>query len=86
MTEETSDKMPNFETLQEAFEWFLARAMKPRHLQETIFQLKEILLRQKASMRIDPKATLAEAAAEDAWIAGQISALETLLSGGKVVD
>lgn len=85
-TPNTADKMPNFETLQEAFEWFLAHTIKPRHTQESLFHLKEILVRQKASMRIDPDASLAKAAAEDAWVAGQLSMLETLLEGGKIVD
>lgn len=78
-------EIPQFANFEEARQYFLSKLLKSQHNQDMLFALRDVLIRIKSSIRIDPRKELAVAVGEDSYLAGQLALLEDLLSSGAVV-
>jgi hypothetical protein len=88
MTEEQKqqdDKTPQFLSHSEALDYYLDRLPKLQSTQEILHALRETVIHQKASLVVDADGSLARAAAESAYLHGQIWLLEKMIAGGHVV-
>lgn len=86
MAQPQGHEVPQFSNFEEAREYFIGKVIKTPQTQSMLENLRDVMIRIKASIRIDPRLELAVAVGEDAYLAGQLAIIEELLNKGHVVD
>lgn len=76
---------PQFQTIQEAIDFYVGIFPKLQLTHDTLQEIRQCLIVQKASMIVNVNESLAWNAAEQSFITGQLAMLEKLISGGKIV-
>lgn len=79
------EKEPQFQTIEEAIEFHLARMPKLEATQTRLEHLRQLLLVQKARFDFDPERSKAWNVGQHAYIAGKLACIELLLASGHVV-
>lgn len=72
-----------FDSIQEAMDHYLYNLPITDSTHAGLLRLRETLIFQKASMRIDLEKGFEQAVAEDAFVSGQLVLIENMLSRGK---